>query len=269
MHIKINQVISKILAIMLVLSIFSCLLFAYGCNKKQEIIILHAGGGYDNLTYLNAQETFTYYYNQGYRYFEYDLQLSTDGKLIGTHAWEHLETKYPSTILYEDFKNFKLQNGFTPVNEEWLMETIQNYPDIKIIVDAKADTIENDVLILQRIEQLETIYNYDLSSNIIPEIFSKEMWETAKQTTSFNQYLFSHYKIYYSVEQILEYFNDELIWGISLPNNCDSYFRSQLYRFKEANKKLFMFTPTTTDEVLDCFNLGADGVYIDNPAILP
>ena len=264
----------NLLFMTLAICIFISCFFFCGCNSnerplKAEIAILHAGGGYDNLTYLNAQETFDYYYDMGYRYFEYDFQLSSDGRLIGTHSWEHLETKYPSSITYEEFKALELSNDFTPANEEWLMQTIMAHPDVKFVIDAKGDSIETDVLVLQRIEALESIYNYDISSNIIPEIFSKEMWEVAKKTTSFDKYFYSQYKTYYNVSQILEYFDDERIWGIAFSTYVDGDIRSQFDKIKDAGKKIFIFTPTTTAEVVSLLNIGVNGVYVDTPSILP
>lgn len=116
------------------------------------------------------------------------MQLSSDGRLIGTHLWDYLE--WHKSITYQEFIELKLSNGFTPVNEEWLMQTIISHTDIKVVVDAKMPTTEEDAKVLQRLEVLENIYNYDISSNIIPEIFSKEMWDITKETTSFDQYFF-------------------------------------------------------------------------------
>jgi glycerophosphoryl diester phosphodiesterase len=229
-------------------------------------VILHAGGGWGGQTHLNAQETFEYYYNQGYRYFEYDLKLSTDGRIIATHDWEHLELYRPE-ITYDEFKSLRLDNGYTPANEEWLMETIMQYPDIKIVVDAKMDSTEGDAAVLARLEALESIYNYDISANILPEIFSKEMWDIAKETTTFDGYLFSHYKVYYSVGQILEYFDDPRIVGIALPSYTDNYIRSNIYKFKES-KKIYVFTPLTKEEAADAASMGADGIYLNFPEII-
>lgn len=237
-------------------------------EEKEEVspvVILHAGGGVDGLRYLNAQETFETYYQQGYRYFEYDLKLSTDGKLIASHAGEHLDGITPEELTYEEFTALKLSNGYTPANEEWLAETMIAYPDVKIVVDAKMSNTEGDIAVLQRMEALEAIYNHDFSANIIPEIFSKEMWEAVAETTSFHQYLFSHYKVYYSIEEIIESFQDERIWGIALPIWSDNYIRSNIYRLKEAGKQIMIFTPTTQEEVVEAFLLGADGIYLDAP----
>ncbi len=236
-------------------------------SARISTVILHAGGGYDGLRLLNAQETLPYYYDMGYRYFEYDFKLSTDGKLIGTHSFENL-TVDQYDLSYDEFTSLRLSNGFTPANEEWLVQTVRAYPDVKIVVDAKMDATGQDGLVLARIEQLESIYDIDLSSNIIPEIFSIEMWEEVKACTTFDHYFFSHYKVYYSVDTILEHFSSEEFLGVAIPTWTDNYIKSNLYKIKEAGKKIFVFTATNDEEVSFAKEVGADGVYVDDPAII-
>ncbi len=260
---RINQILASIICIALVL-VSICVTFFVEKKNDEIITILHAGGGYSGSTYLNAQETFDIYYNNGCRYFEYDLKLSSDGRIIGSHAWEHLDVEDIYSLTYDDFCDLKLDNGMTPVNEEWLINTIKTHPEIKIIVDSKMDTTEQDALVLQRLEELERIYNMDLSSNIIPEVFSIEMWNLIKDTTSFNHYFFSHYKVYYSIDYILENFSDDRFLGVALSVNCDNYFRKNLYRFTEAGKKIFMWDIKTDDDLNTAIALGANGIYIDN-----
>ena len=228
-----------------------------------EINILHAGGGYDGLILLNAQETFDYYYEQGYRYFEYDFKLSTDGRLIGTHSFEHLSIS--QTVSYDEFKALKLSNGFTPVNEEWLVQTVKEHPDVRFIIDAKMDSALLDAAVLQRIEELEEIHDVDMSPNIIPEIFSVEMWETVQNSTSFDAYIFSHYKEYYSVDKILECFSSPKIIAVAVPTWTDGYIESNLYKVKESNKKIFVFTVTNYNEITFANGVNADAIYIDTP----
>ena len=258
--------------IILLLLLFSLVLSFCACSvtepdippksKDELIVILHAGGGYEGATHFNAQETFEYYYDMGYRYFEYDLRLSSDGRIIATHAWEHIDNYYTNDITYDEFKQIRLDNGFTPANEEWIMETIIAYPDVRFVIDAKMDTTEGDAAVLARLEELESIYNVDISPNIIPEIFSKEMWDIVKEQTTFDRYLFSHYKVYYTVDQMMRYFSDERIWGFALPTYTDGDIRSRLWEVKET-KMIFVFTPTTAEGVDDAINMGADGVYLD------
>ncbi|MGM9632354.1 MAG: glycerophosphodiester phosphodiesterase family protein [Eubacteriales bacterium] len=227
-----------------------------------SIKILHAGGAYDGKSYLNAQEAFDYYYSQGYRYFEYDLKLSSDGRLIATHDFEYLPIS-DGNITYEEFTALKLEGGLTPVNEQWLINTITAHTDVRIVVDAKMDTREGDVAVLKRIEELESIYGIDVSANIIPEIFSIEMWEDVQTCTTFDYYFFSHYKEYYSVDTILEHFSSPKILGVAIPTWTDNYIKSNLYKIKDAGKKLFVFTVMNDEHLAFAEEIGADGIYID------
>lgn len=266
------KILNKIM-LFLILFISACSIC--GCSMKnitssdeeeEFIVILHAGGGYDELTYLNAQETFEYYYKMGYRFFEYDLKLSSDGKIIATHNWEHIDISDPSNITYEEFKKIRLDNGFTPVNEEWLIETIIKYPDVRFIIDAKMDSIEGDSAVITRLETLKAVYKVYISQNIIPEIFSKEMWDIVEEKTSFDLYLFSHYKVYYTVDEMLKYFNDERIWGVALSTYTNTDVFTQLSKMK--TKIILVFTPINKEEVEDAKVNGADGVYLDFVSLL-
>ena len=124
------------------------------------------------------------------------------------------------------------------------------------------DTTEGDAAVLARLEELESIYGIDISGNIIPEVFSKEMWAIVKENTTFDRSLFSHYKVYYTVDTMLEYFSDDRIWGFALPTYTDGDIRAELYRVKET-KRIFVFTPQSAEEVYDAVQMGADGVYLD------
>ena len=259
--------LTNILIIFLI-CVMICPIILTGCASKNDlIVILHAGGEDDGLTYLNAQETFSKYYAMGYRYFEYDFQLSNDGRLIGTHSWDYLDV-ISLDISYQEFKELKLSNGFTPVNEEWLIDTICNYPDVRFVIDANMPSTEDDVLVLQRIEEVGKINNVDLSKNIIPEIFSVEMWDIAKVTTTFDKYFFSKYKVPYTFDYVLNTFDDSRIWGIALSTEVDDSFLNNLDKFKNAGKQVLFFTAETSDEVKKLKDYGATGVYVDNPSII-
>lgn len=243
------------------------LLFATSCTPKNDLIlIMHAGGADGVFTYLNAQETFYTYYDAGCRFFEYDLTISSDNRIIAGHDGMYLNIGYDVT--YDEFKAQKLPNNLTPANEEWLIETMKQYPDVIFVIDSKMPTTEEDAKVLQRLEQAAKENDCDISKNVIPEVFSKEMWDILSATTSFEKYFFSHYKVYYSINYILENFSDDRIYGIALSLDSDAYFLNNLYRFKKAGKKLFFFTATTPKEVKKAQKLQADGIYIDNLSVL-
>ena len=93
------------------------------------------------------------------------------------------------------------------------------------------------------------------------------MWDIVKEQTSFERYLFSHYKVYYNANEMMEYFSDERIWGFSLPTYTDSDIRSWIPKIKET-KVILVFTPTSKEDMADAIEMGADGVYLDFTCLL-
>ncbi len=232
-------------------------------------VILHAGGALDGKRLLNCQEAFYYYYALGYRLFEYDLRLSSDGKLIGTHNWEHLSDGYHG-IDYESFISLRLEGGYTPVNEDWLMDMLKAYPDVTVIVDAKMEDTLQDAEVIKRLNKLQAIHGIDLSQRIIAEIFSTEMWDALKDEVSFTQFLFSRYKVYYSIGTIEEAFPVDRFIGVALPYNyLDGYYKRNIAYLQQCGYRIFMFGVDTSADIIGAAEIGADTVYIDDPSLLP
>ena len=85
-------------------------------------VITHAGGGLQGLAYLNCEQAFSVYYNNGNRVFEYDIDVDSSGKFILSH-----------TDGNEDY----LDGRFTPLSIEKCLDNIKNYADITVIFDSK------------------------------------------------------------------------------------------------------------------------------------
>ena len=51
-------------------------------------LIAHAFGGIDDKTYTNSLEAFQTNYDKGFRVFEVDLILTSDGGLAARHDWQ-------------------------------------------------------------------------------------------------------------------------------------------------------------------------------------
>ena len=93
--------------------------------------IAHALGGApwlaESNTYLNSLEVFEYHYSRGQRFFEIDLCLTMDGKIVALHQYE-------TQILYDEFMATK-REGFTPIDLEILIDLMLQYPEIYIDLD--------------------------------------------------------------------------------------------------------------------------------------
>ncbi len=93
--------------------------------------IAHALGGAPWLpsanTYLNSLEVFDYHYGMGQRFFEIDLLLTKDGKIVALHQYE-------TELLYDEFMATR-REGFTPIDLELLIDMMLQYPEIRMDLD--------------------------------------------------------------------------------------------------------------------------------------
>ena len=197
------------------------------------------------------------------------MKLSSDGRVIATHSWEHLAGGYDG-IAYADFLTLTLDGGYTPVNEDWLVEMLLAYPDVTVVADAKmADTI-GDAAVIQRLYALQAERGIDLSSRIVPEVFSIEMWQALADTTDFDGYLFSRYKEYYSIGDVVAAFPRDRFIGIALPYGyLDGYYKENIAYLQSLGYRIFMFDIYGQEDVRGAAAIGADTVYIDSPTALP
>ena len=93
--------------------------------------IAHALGGAlwigDGDTYLNTFEVFNYHYNKGQRFFEVDLSLTMEGKVVAAHC-------YDEPLYYDEFMASK-GPGYTPMDLGDVVELMIEYPEIRMDLD--------------------------------------------------------------------------------------------------------------------------------------
>ena len=91
--------------------------------------IAHAMGGNPETeeTYENSMEVFEYYYAQGQRFFEIDLFLTSDGKVVAAHQYE-------TQMTYDEFMA-TAREGFTPIDLAMFVDLMVEYPDVWFDID--------------------------------------------------------------------------------------------------------------------------------------
>ncbi|MEE0083810.1 MAG: glycerophosphodiester phosphodiesterase family protein [Paludibacteraceae bacterium] len=116
---------------------------AFGQQKPQPIA--HALGSIDGHVYTNSREAMVNSIEKGYKFIEVDIDSTSDGILIASHDWElfneitdHNELK-DSMASYEDFKQRKIYNTYTPITIQEVVDTLMNHPDISVMTDKISD----------------------------------------------------------------------------------------------------------------------------------
>ena len=105
----------------------------------------HAFSRYNGKGYQNTKEAFLNAINQGYKYLETDLSLTSDGKVVCSHGWTKSACKATGMTYKSSFKNMtramflkQKVNGCTTLDARGLYKLLKKYPDVYIELDLKA-----------------------------------------------------------------------------------------------------------------------------------
>lgn len=104
-------------------------------------------GGTRVYTYTNSREAFEQNYAKGYRVFEVDLRMTSDGVLVARHDWSaesfaNLGQRYPGHVpTYAEFMATKIHGRFTPLSVADLAQLMREHPNAYIITDTKTTAV--------------------------------------------------------------------------------------------------------------------------------
>jgi glycerophosphoryl diester phosphodiesterase len=132
--------------------------------------VAHAGGAYLGKTYTNSIAAFDRSYQAGYRLFETDLNLTTDGHIVLLHDWDNTFTYvFGLAPGRRDLQTILTQTSSGPIQIAKLDDLViwlSAHKDAKIILDSKADAIQLLTQVAKRYPGLRSrfiayIYNFE------------------------------------------------------------------------------------------------------------
>ncbi len=128
----------------------------------------HALGGYKGHKYLNNEDALKYSLSNGHKFFEVDLFLTSDQKLVPSHGWDEKHARKCGMTYSPEFENmtkelFLRQKlfGMDTMDMSTLYKYMKDYPDIYLELDIHATTDEQTSqvteLVLEEFHNDETI----------------------------------------------------------------------------------------------------------------
>lgn len=107
--------------------------------------IAHATGAIDGNTYLNCKESLIQSLDNGYKYIEVDLGITTDSALVCIHDWEHFHkiTTYDTisnnnSISEAEFRHRLILDQYTPLTLDDVIR-MRNHHFFFIVTDKISD----------------------------------------------------------------------------------------------------------------------------------
>jgi len=184
--------------------------------------IAHAMGSIDGKSMTNSYDAFLANYERGYRLFEADLILTSDGKLAARHDWRaKLQPGLaegdggPATLA--GFKDAPIYGKYEPMSVEDLMELLRRYPDVYLITDTK-ETEEGKVA--KQFEALASAaraVDPAILNRIVPEIYNPDMYRTVMAIYPFPNKIYSLYQTRASVSEVVAFAEGKGFSAVAMP----------------------------------------------------
>jgi len=247
---------------------------------KKDTFIAHAGGSIDNYVYTNSLESLQKNYSLGARYFELDLLLTSDKKIVAAHDWVSWKqrTKYEGVVPpnLENFLNYKIDEKFTPLSQNEIIDWFIKHPNTTLVTDK----LDNALLIKETFKKIQ--------NNLIIELFTEKSIEEAIKH-NFSKILISQRMIYrnkYSKNYLNYLINQKNIpYGFAVDqqavyNHPEFFkkakslgFKTYAYNINKRFNEYILEIPGKEGEILCDLHNYIEGIYSDmifssNPNIL-
>lgn len=247
---------------------------SYGRTQKsvekqkayQIILIANAMGGKNQqFNKMNSPETFLEKYLNGFRWFEIDLQITCDGKIVCVNGWgkqtlNRLGYKYDVSptdgMLYAEFMQRKYYDGHYPVMDlEYMIRMLSSYNDVKIIFDVRGLSTEKNIRIISAI--IECIRGGELKvDKVVFRVSSDaEVNHIKMETSDFTDQMVTPEIMYDAPASecnptSVDICSDPAVDYISLRKNiCNDVM---IENYSKFGKKLCMFTANKLQDIQYC-----------------
>ena len=233
---------------------------------KQEKLVIHSLGEYNNTAYTNSYEGLNYYHIiKKMNLIEADFLLTKDEHIICAHDYEIFKYKIPN---FTEFKQSRTRGNLTPITFEDLVKFMYTYKELYIITDTKY----TDILGIEKeFNEMTTILNkyIDVNKRFIIEIYNEKMYEFLKlKKYPFNHFLFTLYQRlnypynYTDMENIFKYCNEKHIDGIIM---WDYWFNERISNFSHIYSiPVYLHTVNDIQKIIKLLNQGAKAIFTDN-----
>lgn len=223
-------------------------------------------GRYD---YTNSHEAFQENYGLGFRVFEADLMLSSDGALVAAHDWERYGTTAPLSI--SQFENGEFYDGqITQMTGGDVIDLLIQYPDIYIVTDTKYTDPNSYRLQFSQLVYLAQEKNaVQVLDRLIVQVYNQSMYEIVYDVYPWKSVVYTLYQSNDSVEDAIDFCVDRGIQVVTM--NYWATTAETAEQLHSAGLQLYVFTVNEQQDLEHGVAIGIDGFYTDSvfPELLP
>ncbi len=228
---------------------------------ESQDLIAHAMGAVGGCSYSNSLEAFEHNYRRGYRLFEVDLELTSDGVAVLRHNWSDFcdtpEFSIEAPPSLERYKKSKIYKLFTPLSIDDLVDLMARYEDAYVVVDklyANTRTYVNQIV--SKAEGRGVIDRF------VIQVFDIPSYELIDGIHHFKHYLFTLYRHgQVRLDEVADFCVERGIPAIAFPKEWASNGAAAI--FKKRGLKVYAHTVNKSAEADSLMRLGVDGFFSD------
>lgn len=218
-------------------------------------LIAHAGGAIYGYRLTNSLEALNSAYENGFRYIELDMELTSDGQVVLIHDWESIANRMlfsPGIRSLEEFLASETLADLTVLDLDMLLVWLEEHPDCTIITDVKN---EDQLTVLNAIKDSAGDLN-----RFIPQAYSFEEYDTVK-ALGFDRVILTLYRMTTDPETIAAFAREKEPWAITMPEASIS--EDLLSAISGSGTAVYAHTINTLDFFEQWTDCGLTGIYTD------
>lgn len=234
-------------------------------------LIAHAGGTMREAGFLaaysNSLQALKQNYSLGHRIFEFDLNLTQDGRLAAVHNWEG------EAVTSQEWESAKTsdkgnrQAQYISLFWEDILKQMEVNPDMIVVTDTKVQSksqaeVEEQYRILgQAVKEL----NPALADRILVQLYQPEDYAWVEELGMFKHYILTLYASDLEEEAIAKTLVDKSkILAVTLPQKDKRLTDSLIDQIHAQDRLVFVHTVDGFATLSKIINRRIDGVYTNN-----
>lgn len=227
-------------------------------------IMAHALGGYDGNIYNNTEEALVNAIQNGFKFIEVDMTLTSDNKLVCTHGFDDLTCErtgvlyYKEVPTYNQFITTKLHGKYKPIKVGTLIEYMRKYPDLLLEIDLKDQDAEHTKIMISKLIKVCGNDAYILN-RILLQFYNKNNYEVIDSVYHFKYYQYiTNKNDFKDIDSLLKFCTSCQITSVAV--NQKYITDNRIKMFKDNGIYILGYTVDDACTAKDLLNRGVDTV---------
>lgn len=224
-------------------------------DGEHPSLIAHAGGAVYGYRLTNSLEALDASYENGFRVFELDFEVTGDGEYVLLHDWESMAERMlfgEGKMTLDEFKNAEKFASLTLLSLDELLSWLSVHEDCYVVTDGKCG---NDPFLSELYE-----ISGALSERFIPQAYTYDEYRMAKDI-GFERVILTLYGMNDTEDGLVAFAENERPWAITIPK--DVMTKTLVSRMAEL--EIFTYAHTVNDLSFfeEWHEWGLYGIYTD------